>query len=64
MVMYLNIGWITADGGDLCIFPNKIAQLIAPINGKSVFFKSNELEHEVLITNKARMSITGWLKRD
>lgn len=64
MVMYLNPGWIAADGGELCIYPNSIAQLIAPINGTSVFFKSNELEHEVLITHKPRMSITGWLKRD
>ena len=30
--------------------------------GKSVFFKSNELEHEVLVTYLPRMSITGWLK--
>ena len=27
-------------------------------------FKSSELEHEVLVTNKPRMSITGWLKVD
>jgi len=64
MVMYLNVDWVAADGGELCIYPNSIAQLIAPMNGKSVFFKSNELEHEVLTTNKPRMSITGWLKRD
>ena len=31
-------------------------------DGKTVFFKSSELAHEVLLTNKARMSITGWLK--
>jgi len=64
MVMYLNLGWVAADGGELCIYPNNIAQFITPVNGKSVFFKSNELEHEVLITHKPRMSITGWLKRD
>jgi SM-20-related protein len=64
MIMYLNIGWVSADGGELCIFPNNMPQLISPLNGKSVFFKSNELEHEVLTTHKPRMSITGWLKRD
>lgn len=64
MVMYLNPAWVAADGGELCVYPNDIAHLIAPMNGKSVFFRSNELEHEVLITNKSRMSITGWLKRD
>ena len=31
-------------------------------NGKSVFFKSNQLAHEVLHTNAPRMSITGWLR--
>jgi SM-20-related protein len=28
-----------------------------------VFFKSDELLHEVLLTNERRMSVTGWLKR-
>jgi SM-20-related protein len=64
MVMYLNPGWIAPDGGELCIYPKNVAQLIAPVNGMSVFFKSDELEHEVLITHKPRMSITGWLKKD
>lgn len=64
MVMYLNVGWVAADGGELCIYPDSIAHLIAPANRTSVFFKSDELEHEVLITHKPRMSITGWLKRD
>lgn len=62
MIMYLNDNWEENDGGELCIhFQNKI-QNISPNSGKSVFFQSNELEHEVLITNKPRMSITGWLK--
>jgi SM-20-related protein len=62
MIMYLNDGWTEADGGALCIHhPNHI-QHIQPINGRSIFFKSNELPHEVLITRKPRMSITGWLK--
>ncbi|RKR84870.1 SM-20-related protein [Mucilaginibacter gracilis] len=62
MIMYLNPNWQLADGGQLCIYHNGIAQNIAPQNGKSVFFKSSQLEHEVLLSNKARMSITGWLK--
>jgi SM-20-related protein len=64
MVMYLNTDWVIADGGQLCIHQNGTKQLISPINGKSVFFKSSELEHEVLLCNKPRMSITGWLKVD
>jgi len=62
MIIYLNADWLEADGGELCIHHIDGLQNISPENGKSVFFKSNELEHEVLCTNKPRMSITGWLK--
>ncbi len=62
LILYLNDNWQTADGGELCIYQNNICQHIAPESGKSVFFKSNELEHEVLLTNHERLSITGWLK--
>ncbi|MEY2830068.1 MAG: hypothetical protein RIQ33_1926 [Bacteroidota bacterium] len=62
LIMYLNDNWQAEDGGELCIYQNDICQQIAPENGKGVFFKSNELEHEVLITNHERLSITGWLK--
>jgi SM-20-related protein len=64
MILYLNTGWIAEDGGELCIHHAGGLQNISPQNGKSVFFKSSELEHEVLVTNKPRMSITGWLKCD
>lgn len=62
MIMYLNTNWKEEDGGELCIHHADSLQNITPVNGKSVFFKSNELEHEVLLTNQPRMSITGWLK--
>jgi SM-20-related protein len=62
MIMYLNLDWVPADGGQLCVHHAHSLQNISPDNGKSVFFKSSELEHEVLLSNKARMSITGWLK--
>jgi len=62
MIMYLNNDWKEADGGELCIHHENSIENISPQNGKTVFFKSSELEHEVLITNKPRMSITGWLK--
>jgi len=64
MICYLNDNWKTEDGGELCIHQVGRNQHISPILGKTVFFKSDELEHEVLITNKRRMSVTGWLKRD
>ncbi|GAB3914620.1 2OG-Fe(II) oxygenase family protein [Larkinella knui] len=62
MILYLNTDWQADDGGELCIHQGDTRQYIAPENGKSVFFKSSELVHEVLRTNKPRMSITGWLK--
>jgi SM-20-related protein len=62
MIMYLNEGWQQADGGELCLYHAGHEQIISPENGKTVFFKSSELAHEVLLANKARMSITGWLK--
>ena len=62
MVMYLNENWKFGDGGELCIHHNDKLEHISPMNGKSVFFNSSELAHEVLLTNEPRMSITGWLK--
>jgi len=62
MIFYLNENWKAIDGGELCIHQANSFQSISPTNGKSVFFKSNELEHEVLNTTKNRMSITGWFK--
>ena len=62
MVMYLNENWKVGDGGELCIHHSDRLENISPMNGKSVFFKSNELAHEVLLTHEPRMSITGWLK--
>jgi len=62
MIMYLNADWVEKDGGELCIYHSDHLQTISPMNGKCVFFKSSELEHEVLVTQEPRMSITGWLK--
>jgi len=59
MIMYLNTA---VDGGELRIYQKGKWEDITPNVGKSVFFKSNELEHEVLVTQLPRMSITGWLK--
>ena len=63
MVSYLNAHWQEADGGELQVHHTQSDQNIAPTRGKTVFFKSSELSHEVLITHAQRMSVTGWLKR-
>ena len=64
MITYLNENWQPEDGGELCIYEGDVVQKIAPTNRKTVFFKSNEFVHEVLETNKPRLSVTGWLRRD
>ena len=64
MISYLNVDWQIEDGGELRVHLRGQNQNIAPTNGKTVFFKSSELPHEVLVTNSRRMSIAGWLKRD
>jgi SM-20-related protein len=63
MISYLNLDWQEKDGGQLLIHQKDKDIRIKPINGKTVLFKSNELFHEVLVANKRRMSVTGWLKR-
>lgn len=64
MITYLNVDWKEGDGGELMIYDGDKSQKISPTNRKTVFFKSNELEHEVLETNQLRLSITGWLRKD
>jgi SM-20-related protein len=64
MITYLNLDWDESDGGELKIYDEDTTQIISPTNRKTVFFKSNELEHEVLVTYKLRLSITGWLRKD
>jgi SM-20-related protein len=64
MISYLNDNWQDGDGGELLIHELENNIKISPTQGKTVFFKSNELVHEVLETQERRLSITGWLKRD
>ncbi len=63
MISYLNANWEETDGGELQLHQIGSNQKVAPTQGKTVFFKSDELIHEVLVTNTRRMSIAGWLKR-
>ncbi|MFN5622210.1 MAG: 2OG-Fe(II) oxygenase [Flavobacteriales bacterium] len=60
-VLYLNTEWQTNDGGELIIYENeREAAVIRPELGTLAIFLS-EKEHEVLITHRDRMSITGWM---
>ena len=63
LINYLNNNWLEEDGGQLVVYQNETAQTIQPQSQTSVFFKSDEMEHEVIKANRSRMSVTGWLKR-
>ena len=63
LINYLNDNWLEEDGGQLLVYQNEVVQKISPQSQTAVFFKSDEMEHEVTMANRRRMSITGWLKR-
>jgi SM-20-related protein len=63
-IIYLNKDWEVADGGKLSLYINqhKIDD-VYPLENRGVFFKSDELEHEVHPSfTRNRISIAGWLK--
>lgn len=66
-ILYLNQHWIEANGGYLRFYHNQPGETtdapyldIAPLGGRLVLFLSDTFYHEVLLTNKARTSLTGW----
>jgi len=63
LINYLNENWLEEDGGQLMVYQNEAVQKILPQSQTAVFFKSDEMEHEVSKANRRRMSITGWLKQ-
>ena len=67
VILYLNEKWEESDGGVLRMyFPqedgSELVHDVLPIGGRLVIFLSGEIPHEVLPTQKERISITGWLK--
>lgn len=63
LINYLNDNWQEEDGGQLLVYREEAVQKILPQAQTAVFFKSDEIEHEVTKANRQRMSVTGWLKR-
>ena len=66
-ILYLNQHWTEANGGYLRLYHNQPSETtdapyldIAPLGGRLVLFLSDTFYHEVLLTNKARTSLTGW----
>lgn len=63
---YLNTCWQLPDGGLLRLYlrncdGQEIPFDIAPLAGRLVIFRSDEIEHEVLLCRKKRYSLTGWM---
>ncbi|TNE58452.1 MAG: 2OG-Fe(II) oxygenase [Bacteroidetes bacterium] len=65
LVTYLNENWQESDGGNLSLYLDATKQEdLYPVGGRTVFFKSDEIEHEVHPSHtRYRISIAGWLKR-
>jgi len=63
LINYLNTDWLAEDGGQLLVYQDDTVQNILPHSQTAVFFKSDEMEHEVTKANRSRMSISGWLKQ-
>ena len=67
VILYLNESWSESDGGQLRMyFPQEDGseriEDVLPVGGRLVVFLSEEIPHEVMPTQKERMSITGWLR--
>ena len=61
IVFYLSEDWKEGDGGELRLYLDQEKHEIQPIPGRMVFFQS-DIPHEVLVSNRMRLSLTGWLK--
>lgn len=63
-VLYFNQAWEPGDGGELRIHGEESEKTdLAPLGGRLVCFLSSKIFHEVLASNKTRLSFAGWWKR-
>lgn len=62
LISYLNEDWQEEDGGQLLLYRDEAVQAVLPMAQTAIFFKSDEMEHEVTKATRPRMSISGWLK--
>ena len=61
IICYLNYDWKEEHGGQLRIYLPDGSKDFLPIAGRLVCFRSDQLEHEVLLANRERLSLTGWM---
>ncbi|ELR71043.1 Oxidoreductase [Fulvivirga imtechensis AK7] len=60
-ICYLNKNWQSGDGGELRLYLGDEVKDVAPTAGKLACFRSEIIEHEVLLSKKDRFSLTGWM---
>ncbi len=61
IICYLNNDWQEEHGGQLRIYLKDGTKDFLPLAGRLICFRSDQLEHEVLVANRDRLSLTGWM---
>jgi SM-20-related protein len=61
VICYLNYDWKEEHGGQLRIYLPDGSKDFLPVAGRLICFRSDQLEHEVLLANRERLSLTGWM---
>ncbi|HPH45991.1 MAG TPA: 2OG-Fe(II) oxygenase [Chryseolinea sp.] len=61
VICYLNHDWKEEHGGQLRIYLKDETKDFLPVAGRLICFRSDQLEHEVLLANRERLSLTGWM---
>ncbi|MBS0393650.1 MAG: 2OG-Fe(II) oxygenase, partial [Proteobacteria bacterium] len=63
VVLYLNPGWQSGDGGELVLAADDGEHVVEPRGGTLLAFLSERFEHEVRPARRERRSLTGWFRR-
>jgi len=61
VICYLNETCTNADGGQLRLHLGAGPVDVQPTAGTLVCFRSDQIEHEVLVAHRQRLSLTGWI---
>lgn len=61
VICYLNHDWKEEHGGQLRIYLPDGTKDFLPVAGRLICFRSDQLEHEVLLAHRERLSLTGWM---
>ncbi len=61
VICYLNEDWTEENGGQIRLHLPSGEKDIFPFAGRLVCMRSDQIEHEVVVANRERLSITGWV---